>query len=299
METKQPEQTRDVSLADLSRMLREDLRPHPPGTSLIPRLYAVIDMGRIQGAPRAGVAQKLENFSYFPLVNDPRYEQLKWHGALLVSGLGSKDDALLNEWGASSGDIISAWVVSRVGPKILAAHLQRAAFAYDADKARYLFRFYDPLITPVLHRLADKEWAQWFFGPVVAWWYPVATPSEETWGRIAGGGKLNISREIPLVLSEELWEALKSDPFPYRLLNFAEQKYPHFFEGACYGVRLAKVEGLLAEGKGQGLSLPDDLAAYVLALLEQPSRADEAYWQDSVKRAAAGKSALNVYFERI
>jgi len=296
MELRQPKQTHNVDPGRLGDLLRDDLRPRHERSTLIPHLHALIDMGRIQGDLRVEVEKRLEVFSSTPLLDDPRYEQLKQHGALLVSGLKHDDVALLDEWGACNGEIISAWIVSEMRIFALIEHLRQAVFAYDMNNVRYLLRFYDPLITPVLHRLADKKWVDWFFSPMRAWWYPVATPTEETWSRIAGGGKLMLGKTESLVLTEELWDALKSDPFPYRLLNFAEQKYPSFFESDCYGVRLAKVESLLETGKKQGLNTQNDLTAYVLALLEDPMRAEEPRWLEAVQRAVAGYAPLKNYF---
>jgi hypothetical protein len=294
----QDEQIRNVNLKDLVGLLRNDMKPQPENSVTAGHPYALIDMGRLSDDLRKDVAKKLEGFQYIPLLNDPRYEQLKWHGALLVYSSKS-DDALLDEWGNCNGDIISAWIVSKLHEQVLTGHLRNATFAFDEDEARYLLRYYDPLITPVLHRLADETWVQWFFSPIVAWWYPVATPTEETWSRIAGGRRSNISRAVPLVLTEELWDALQSDPFPHRLLNFVEHKFPSFFDDDCYGVRLAKIEGLLEMGKNKGLKSPNDLNAYVLALLEDPKRAEEPRWQIALQNAVLGKAPLKTYFQRI
>ncbi|MCL2876778.1 MAG: hypothetical protein FWF12_10965, partial [Betaproteobacteria bacterium] len=165
-------------------------------------------------------------------------------------------------------------------------------FAWDMDKSRYLMRYYDPLITPVLHRLADKQWKTWFFGPVIAWWYPVASPTEETWSRIEGYGEAVPHDPVQLILTEELWDALSSDPFPFRLLNLMEQKFPSRFSSDCYGVRLAKVEDVLASGRKYGLKTSDDLTIYALALLEEPGRANDPRWQAAVRMAAMSDESL-------
>jgi len=282
-----PEQPRNVALKDLPDQLREDCRPRREGA---PRyLYALLDMGRIQGGQRTEVVNKLRLSALgTPLLDDPEFQELKEHGALLMTGVGATcgrpqctdspttggngttgdhRSPLLHALGASNGDTVSAWVVSELGTQALARHFAQAAFAFGLDGTRFLLRYYDPLILPVLSRLADKAWREWFFAPVVSWWYPVATPREEAWACIEGGSPGAPPQAAPLVLDEALWDALASDPLPYRLLNTVEQMFPSFAGAACYGVRLAKVEELLQAGKQDGLTSPEALTAYVLARL--------------------------------
>jgi len=291
---------RNVALKDLPALLREDLRPQreaPPR-----HLYALLDMARIQGELRTEVTKKLRHSAtHSSLHDDPNLKPLKEHGALLIAGLNrigwKRDDALLlNEWGMCNGDVVSAWIVSELDKEDLAQHLRQTLFAYDTDESRYLLRYYDPLTTPVLHRLADTEWKDWFFAPMVAWWYPVATPVEETWSRIAGGGESESPDPVPLVFTEELWDALSADPFPCRVLNILEQMFPKLFASDCFGVRLAKIESLLEAGKKSGLTTDNDLLTYALALFEEPGRVEEPRWQKAVRMAAVGEKPLNSYF---
>jgi hypothetical protein len=239
------------------------------------RLYALIDMGRLSETARLEVSRKLSAFGVRPLLNtnEPRHEPLKKYGALLISSLRRDAAPLLKAWGAYDGDTISAWIVSKLDAMPLARHLRQAAFAYGEDKTRYLLRYYDPFVTPVLHRLADPVWARWFFSPMTAWWYPVATPREERWSSIEGGPRSAVPDGVPLVLTEELWEALVRDPLPYRLVNVLSEQNPAVFDENCYGVRVARVESLLAEAKKHGLSEAGELTAYVTASLKHPARA--------------------------
>ena len=302
MNPKQP--GRNVALKDLSGILWQELQPRREGDTLIPRtLHALLDMGRIrmQGALLAEVEKKLRTVSSVPLLIGPEFSELtefRPHHVTLVSGLNRDDAAFLDQWGACNGDIVSAWIVTELPAYAVAAHLRGAVFAWDKDKARFLLFFYDPLITPILHRVADPKWIEWFLGPVISWWYPVATPQEETWSRIEGGGRSTAGETVPLILGEELWDAMAKDPFPYELLNIAEQKLPSSAFGSdCYGVRLAKIEQLLEAAREQRLKTQEDLITYVLSLLEKPERAQERQWQEAMKMAVSGEASLESSLE--
>jgi hypothetical protein len=261
-----PESIRNVDQKTLAALLRET-QTRVQGEASVQRLHALIDMGRFPETAHAEVSRKLSALAARPLnANEARYAPLKKYGALLVSSPGRDVAPLLDKLGDSDGDTISAWIVSERDPMSLAQHLRQAAFAYGADKKRYLLRYYDPLVTPVLHRLADPAWARWFFSPIAAWWYPVATPREERWSLIAGGYDAALD-SVPLILTEELWEALVQDPLPYRLVNLLSEENPAVFGEDCYGVRVAQVESLLAEAKKHGLSEPGDLTDYVMESL--------------------------------
>jgi hypothetical protein len=295
MQTTQNEFIRNVAQESLDACLRNDLASHPE-TSERHHLYMLIDMGRLPETLRHDTTQKLKAFETLSLLANPQYAELEAYSALLVYDPDDRADALLDAWGGCNSNIVSAWIVSKLYARPLATHLRQAAFAVDTDKTSYLLRWYDPLITPVLHRLADQEWVCNFFNPIVGWWYPVSTPKEETWSRITGAGDTRGVQIPPPRLTEELWEALENDPFPYRLLNILEENAPSVFESDCYGVRLAKVEAILETGKKHGLNKQIDLSVYVLSLLEAPERADEVRWQVAVQEAAADRAPLETYF---
>ena len=293
---------RNVALKDLRGLLREALQPRREGDVFVSlHLHAIVDMARIEGGLRALVEKKLRRVSFSHLFIAPLYKEMrdKLLGPLIVSAPNRDSAMLLEEWGQSNGDIVSAWIVSALPEYAIAQHLRHSAFAYDKnqqvfgrDKV-YMLRFYDPVIMPVLHRLADKKWIEWFFGPIQSWWYPVATPREETWSRIEGGSQNASGEPVPMVLSEELWDALDTDPFPYRVLSIADQTCPTAFgRDCCYGVRLARVEELLDAAKKQRLKTEEDLITYVLSLLDNPDRAKERQWQEAMKAAVLGEASL-------
>ena len=272
IQPEQPEQPEhNVALKDLSGLLRGELQPQREGDTLVSRsLHALLDVGRMRESLRVEIEKKLKKVSFKPLLLDPEFAEFRLHYAYLVSGLDSEDAALFEKWVKSNSDFVSAWIVTELSAFEMASHLRKAIFAWDeTTNTRYMLRFYDPLITPVLHRVADRKWVDWFFGPILAWWYPVATPQERTWSRIEGGGQ-NVSEEppLPLTLTEEIVEALDSYPLQVQTLNLVEQRFPSAFESDDYGVRLAKIEELLEDGKKQGLRKENDLIAYVLYLLE-------------------------------
>ncbi|MDR1064677.1 MAG: DUF4123 domain-containing protein [Azoarcus sp.] len=264
----------------------------------LPRhLYTVVDIASLPENARPKVIASLKSIGAKPLLDGPRYAAVKDYGPMLASHPGGNVEAMLDAFGECDSDIVSAWLVSKLDAEALAAHLRPAIFAQGPDRARYLLRWYDPLITPVLFRLADPAWVKWFLGPISAWWYPVDTPQQETWSRFAGGsGHAAEPPPGPLVFSEELWEALVSDPLPYQILSYAGESMPSAFESSCYGVRAAKIESMLDVARRQGLKEDEDLTTYVLSLLEVPSRAQEARWQTAIRQAAAGQAPLTAYY---
>jgi hypothetical protein len=97
---------------------------------------------------------------------------------------------------------------------------------------------------------------------------------------------------VPLIINDELWEALSASPLPYQILEVADKTLPDAFKSGCYGVRVAKIEDMLDEARGRGLKDSRDLTVYVLSLLKQPSLTRDRHWQEAVKMAAAGKMPL-------
>jgi hypothetical protein len=289
-----------VSAQALPALLQKDLQQGLKNETLPqPRLYALIDMGHIKEgtALHKAVTKKLTGLDRCSLMDDdPRFEDFKPSSAWLVYGTHA---ALLDQFGDS--DIISAWIVSYLALQTLAGHFKRAGFAYNEQDERFLLRYYDPWVTPVLRHLADKKWVEWFWAPFIAYWYPVATPLEETWRRIAGGAKTDAPEHIKLILTDELLEGLKHDPYTHRLLNFAQDKLsPSVFSSTCYGVRLAQIEELLEAARMRhGLKSKDDLTVYVLTMLNTPGIAEESRWQEAMRLAVKGEVGLGEYHSQV
>jgi hypothetical protein len=294
--------------ASLVGYLREDAAGHRGG--LLARvldwmqgedesshLYTLIETGRVPEKERPQIMDRLNAYkAHFLLPEDPRYEQMKEHGPMLVAHP-EGNAALLSAFGRCNSNIVSGWLLSKLEAQPLAVHLRHAMRARGPDRKGYLMRWYDPFIAPTLLRLGNPVWLQWLLGPITGWWYPVDTPRQETWSRVTGGNETTAPVPVPpLRISEELWEALVSDPLPYSLLNYAEKAFPCAFESDCYGVRLAKIEDMLSMARQQGLREQEDLMVYVLSLLEVPSRSREEHWQTSVQRASTGQAPLTAYY---
>lgn len=258
-------------------------------------LYALVDMARVPAKSRSQVSAILPKFNAHSLLVDPRYAKLQEHGPFLVAPFDGNTETLLAALGDSTSDVISAWIIAKLPPDDMAAHLRQATFALDWQKTRHLLRWYDPLITPTLFRLGDAKWVESFLSPIHTWWHPIDTPQEETWSRIEGGGDNVVPSCGTLHIGEELWEALVSDPLPYQLLNYVEETDPSVFGSSCYGVRLARVEDLLHAAKDQGLEVLDDQTIYVIAMLDSPARAQELRWQKAMRLAVAGQAPLRAY----
>jgi hypothetical protein len=279
----------------LQDCLLSDLKLPEPGKT--PHyLYALVDMGRMSEDLYSETYRRLEPLEVFPLLSEPKYEALKDHGPMLVScGQPNPDgdSKLLKTLLECNSDVMSAWMVGKLPPKRMAEHLGQGLHGTDKAGKRFLVRYYDPLSTPILYRLADAKWTHWLFGSLVSWWYPVVTKAGESWHRLQGDALALSEKAVPLVLTEELWEALESDPLPYRLLNFVEEIAPEVFADECYGVRLARIEGLLENARRQGLTEQNDLIAYVMACARHPERQDDSRWHTAVQNAAAGLRPLD------
>jgi hypothetical protein len=300
------------SIADASRKSFRDALLSDSGLSAQAGeqryLLALVDLGIMSNESRIAAFRRLKDLETFLLLNDPKYEVLKLYGAMLVSCHQSDPDArlsLLDTVSECDTESVCAWLVSKLPPESLATHLGHASFAWDKSGKRYLLCYYDPLVTPVLYRLADREWARWFFAPLVSWWHPVLRKGEESWHRLEGEisvplelARKHVGLEPPqLVLSKELWEALARDPLPHRLLEVMERTAPQVFEGErCYAKRLERIEGLLEEARRQGLTKRDDLALYVYAILRTADLAGDARWRSAVQSAAKGLCPLDTYF---
>ena len=260
-------------------------------------LYALIEAGRLPKEERPQIMDRLRAYGALSLIHeDSHYEQLKERGPMLVV-CPEGNAALLSAFGHCNSNIVSGWILSKLEAQPLAAHLRHAMRARGPDKKGYLMRWYDPLIAPVLLRLGDPVWIQWLLGPITGWWYPVDTPRQETWSRVAGRNEAAAPVPVPpLAVSEELWDALVSDSLPYQVLSVAGETLPAAFESDCYGVRLARIEDILGTARQQGLKEQEDLMVYVLSLLEAPSRSQEERWQTAIRQTAAGQAPLRAYY---
>ena len=290
----QPPDLRSSLLADLQAAAGKSGRPV--------WLYALIDMGRLSDGEKAERQRQFAAvYDARPLLTVPGYEVLTPHGPVLVSHTLAPSDPVLTAVNmdhmlASKPDSISAWLVSTVPPAALAKHFEQAFVAVDEGQKRYLLRWYDPLGLPVLYKVADRQWARWFFGPLASWWYPIVTKDGERWRRLEGGGQNAPAAPVQLVMTEELLEALASDPFPYQLVNYLEQRDATVFGSKCYGVRVAQVEEMIAEGRSKGLANQADLSAYVVGLLKAPELSHQSGWQAAVAAATSGEAPLKAYF---
>jgi hypothetical protein len=290
-----PPDLRSSLLADLQMTTKASGRPA--------YLYALIEMGLLSDDEKEERRRQFAAvYDARPLLKVPGYEELTPYGPVLVSHTlrpGDPFSAVVNmdHMLSSKPGSISAWLVSAVPPAPLAKHFEQASVAADKAQKRYLIRWYAPRNIPVFYKLADRQWTQWLFGPLASWWHPVVTKEGEAWRRLEGG-KLNApaAAAVPLMMTEELLDALVSDPLPYQLVNLLEQQNASVFESACYGVRVAKVEDMLEEARRRGLKKQEDLTVYVLSLLEAPARAGEARWQTALQQAARGREPLSAYF---
>jgi len=278
----------------LQRALEEDIHAAPVGQTRY--LMVLIDMAGLSDAQRSRIRNDMTGRMH-PLLLHPDFLALRPLGAMLVGSDDSSPksrDALLSIAGAYDADIVQAWITSVLRPSDLATHLSQACFALGKDGERYLLRYYDPWITPVLYRTADAAWVASVFTPVISWWFAGANIQHPQWHRIPGSANARCRPASPLVLTETLWNALAGDPLPHRLLDELEQVSPDAFSTQCRGVRLAQIRSHLASANQIGLNRHDDLVAYVFMALSQSAtslQSDRA-WQKALQQAVAGEAPL-------
>lgn len=267
-------------------------------------LTALVDMALVPEAQRQGIAGHAA-CDVHPLLLDAELDAVKPLGPMLIgeSGSGARQyEAVLSRVGARCAPFVLAWISSVLPTPALAQHLNGATYAYGESNERYLLRYYDPLVTPLLFAHADREWVSWFFGPVMSWWFLDATQDSSLWRRIRGAGRSGgVKPAQPLRLNAALWQALESDPLPHRLLRALEEQSPHAFESTCSGVRLAQVEAQLNAARQSGLTRHEDLTTYVMVGMTRPwsQRLVDSRWQDALDRAVAGTERLHESLARL
>lgn len=280
---------------DFVRALKHEL--HETGRPRSCYLAAIVDMAVVPEEQRLSLMNELSSKLY-PLLLDPELGPLQPLGALLIGGNGSgagQYEAVLSQIDGRLESLVQAWITSVLPPAELALHLSGATYAIGNSQERYLLRYYDPMVTPVLYEHADREWVSWFFGPVLSWWFAGATQEKSLLYRIPGRGRNPITKSTqPLRLNDVLWHALESDPLPHRLLRTLETEAPHVFQSSCSGIRLAQIEAQLNAARQSGLTLHEDLIAYVMVGLTRSWEASktDGRWKEALSRAVSGDQPL-------
>lgn len=260
------------------------------------RLLAVSDMAELDDELRSAVHERFAG-NIYPLLRDPAWHALRPYSPLLLATDAADRQRHYKFAGALSTRLRNAlhgWIVSTVPPERLVEHLAHATIAHGPDGATYLLRYYDPWVLPVLYQRAPPNWWREFIAPISSWWVPRADMRVQRWGRIPGLAAAHANPPSPLMIDEALWQALMGDPLPHRLLQAVEARTPELLDNPCRGVRLARIEALLASARKAGLSEHDDLHDYVFIALAQSQdrlKADHC-WQHAIRVAVAGKGRL-------
>ncbi|MFK1566643.1 DUF4123 domain-containing protein [Pseudomonas aeruginosa] len=260
-------------------------------------LTALIDMARVPPEQRQELEMQLAAHAH-PLLLAPGLEALQPLGAMLIGEPGdglAQSEAVLARVQKHCAEHVQAWITSVMPAPELTLHLGGATYALGPARERYLLRYYDPLVTPVLHQQADRDWVSWFFAPVLSWWFPGTKQQEPTWYRIRGQGHRPATNAPPLHITDDLWQALESDPLPHRLLRTLEAQCPQLFTSDCSGVRLSVVQAQLDAARQRGLTRHEDLTTYVMVGLAQPwdDLATDRRWRLALERAVTGIQPLH------
>ena len=273
-----------------------------PTDSSSPRyLVALIDMATMPEETQKKLASNpLTRLQ--PLILAPGLEKLQPLGAHLVcprEATRRGHNALIDSLAPYDSNTIVAWITSAVSADVLAQHLSQATLADTENGERYLLRYYDSRVTPVLLHHAPRPWREWFLSPVVSWWMRGATPSHEQWLRIHGGARSTPTIAPPLVIGADLWWALNNDPLPHRILETLNEASPAVFSSPCNGVRLAMIESLLTEGKKLGLVDHDDLIDFVIVRLQNTAEQlqQQSNWHAALQRSVKGEGRLSQLYQ--
>ncbi|MGF6591813.1 DUF4123 domain-containing protein [Pseudomonas sp. 2835] len=266
-------------------------------------LCALVEMATLSEKTRTRLTAYPGN-ELLPLLVDPTLETIKPLGAHLIApreDLGKTYRTLIDSLASYDDETIVAWIVSTLKPADLVDHLSQATFVDDEHGERYLLRYYDRRVTPLLLMHAPKPWSRWLFSPMVSWWISGATPSHTTWSKIACPGLAKPHPEVPrLVMTSELLQALNYDTRPQQLLDIFNQQLPSLFTISCQGVRRAQIESLLKKGSKCGLVDHHDLVEFIgRHLRDSPEKLEkDPRWHAAVQRTAEGQGRLSELYSR-
>jgi len=237
---------------------------------LIGQLYALVDMGKLGNEQRQALHSRFggDRGQLLPLIAENGFENFAALGAMLIAPDSTDFEAqyqLLNTALLNDPDIVQVWLASTLPAAELAQHLQKSAFAFDEQDKRYLLRYYDPLITPTLYAQAPDEWQQWFFGPIIRWWFAQTGLQGSSWHPLAGYARPYVGSHVGqaprLIIDEALWVALANDPIPARILQTLH-KEGVTFTATCHNEQLAHVRSMLTEAGVQGFMQYEHLLDY-------------------------------------
>ena len=270
----------------LSQKLIEGLLPQGYSTTNIEDtgyyLSALLDLGQADSGQRRKLFESFEGRIY-PLIQDPDFaEAAPFCGNLIAAratDLQSQSE-LIYELDHYNTDIVSAWISSTLTTPRLADHLAQAAFVYDGNKKRYLFRYYDPFLIPIVYGEAPEIWQQWFFAPIHSWWFPKANSQEVIWHQLIGRMQKSFNQPAPeLIMDDAFQAALTRDPQTYKILTQLEEKNTPF-QSDCRNVRFAKISDLVQRANRLGFTKLDDIFCYVERSLNTPleSRISAQLW---------------------
>ncbi|MFK1566996.1 DUF4123 domain-containing protein [Pseudomonas aeruginosa] len=259
-------------------------------------LLALCDQAMLDDGQREAVNARFERRTH-ALLQDPHWHALFPYSPLLLaaaeaSEAGHRD--LLESFAGEQDYLPHGWIVSAVPGDQLAAHLAQATVARGPHGDAFLLRYFDPVVLPVLYQHADPHWWEAFMAPIASWWVPRADTQVQRWGRISGRALAQAAALPDLLIDDTLWQALISDPLPHQLLQAIQEHAPSLFDTPCPGVRLARIEALLAAAREAGLTQHDDLHDYVFLALAQKASvlASDRNWQHALRGAAAGTGRL-------
>lgn len=298
----------------LEKKLLHELLPHGNAstqtTRLKGQLCALVDMAIITEEQRQEIRHHFKDRLY-PLITESGLEDLTPLSATLIQApatdLQGQHD-LIYSLERYNSDVVSVWITSTLPTPELAIHLRQATFAYEEklgafeqkQTQRYLLRYYDPLITPILYGEAPDLWQKWLFGPIMSWWFAQPSSKEEQWFEMVGYKKntASISAAPRLIITQTLMQKLEKDTLPYQLLNEFEAKVPTVFAHECRGIRLAQIKDFLAQAQSLGIKTPHSIIDYVYFSLKHTPQVLQRHpnWQAALNETVLRNGRLSELF---
>ncbi len=157
----------------------------------------------------------------------------------------------------------------------LGGHLSRALVALMPDESTVLLRSYTPRVLAALYPRKDCTWHPWFFGPINDWW----SGSDKSQQHFQGGALKALPDYQPIVLDQQLLDALAIDPQAIALLDEINRSVPTVLSSKCPGMRLEQIELALGKARKSGLTHPEDQLLFAtLTLLDGTSPDTSQSW---------------------
>lgn len=251
------------------------------------RLTAIVEMARVPLPARQRLIERFSQAAY-PILHQPCFANLRDIGPWLFSSgkYLSVDSQYVFHCPLVeiAGDVPCAWLLSALDPPRLAEHLGQAATVRAPDGDSYLLRFYSEHAFPVLHARSDLPGISELLAPIHSWWALEPHHQHNSWHHYAGHNRPDQYGVPAIRLDQACWDALTGDPLRFQLSGLLRRELSPENASSSQGVRLARVDRLLAEARESGLHRPADQKDYVIFMTRHgPELRASPAWQAALR----------------